>query len=888
MPEASRLVSRYISIETVGEGGMGTVMRAYDPKLRREVALKRLHSRSLDRNSAARLVREAQALAQLSHPNVVAVYDVEAENEDVLVAMEFVRGDNLAHWLRGERTWQQKVEVMIKAGRGLAAAHAANLVHRDFKPGNVMVSDSGEVKVTDFGLAKVGSGRGLDDSEAFASQHPSIDPDIAEASETPTRGDVLLGTPPYMAPEQHAGTTSTPATDQYAFCLSLWQALVGKRPFRGNIRTLHRAKLDGPPKWPRDVHVPARLVEAIRRGMAPTPADRWPSMGPLLEALERCVQRRRTHVPALATAAVLGAGLTSVVWMQAGSDSPCDGAQAQLDAVWDASTRDALRAAMERAAPLSGSVGWARVSSRLDAYGARWAAGYQDACEATAVRGDQSPAVMDLRMACLNRAKQSMAARVQRLLEVDPRSVSRAVDVVDALPDLDRCADVDALSNDAPLPAQERDRVALADARAGLADAVALHRLGRYAEGLETVRHVREVFDAQGLEPRRVDVELLAQEGLGLEAAGRYEDAEATLREAVALAVGLGTPREAIVALNDWSFVLEARLHRAEEAQQSAELALALAIRRDEPVLIAESIGRLANVLDARAQYDAAEARFHEAIGILEKPGVDEPLALSGNLNELGSFLWSRGRSDEALPVLLRALELRERVLGPQHPYVGSTLANLGNAYVALGKRDEAETALVRALDIFEQVHGAEHPRTSTVKGNLAALLTEAGQLDRAVSLLEEVRRSRVAMYGLAHPKTAEVYNNLGALEHHRENPAKAFELIGKAAEIWEAALGPEHPQLRQVNYNLGLLAYELGKYDEAVQHHRRALEIDPEAPPEVLARSRFELGRALWRVDGKHDEALEHTRAARDMFEAAGDTKAVEEADAWLAERLD
>lgn len=880
----SRRVGRYMTIETVGRGGMGTVVRAYDPKLRREVALKRLHSRSLDRESAARLVREAQALAQLSHPNVVAVYDVEAENEDVLVAMEFVRGTNLAGWLRGENTWRERVEVLIKAGRGLAAAHAANLVHRDFKPSNVMVSDDGEVKVTDFGLAKVGSHASAlqDENRVFASHHPSIDPDIAEATEVPTRDDVMLGTPPYMAPEQHAGTASSPATDQYAFCLSMWHALVGKRPFRGNVRQLYQAKLAGPPKWPRHVSVPKRLSDAIRRGLAPGPSERWPSMETLLEELERSLRSRRPRLRPLVTAGIIGGALASAIWAQTQSGTPCESAEEQVAEVWGPQQRDAVRASMESA----GSISWVRVSSRIDAFAERWVSGYSDACEATSVRGDQSAAALDLRMACLNRAKRGLNARVSRLLEVDARSVARAVDVVEELPNLDLCDDVEALSSDTPLPEDPSDRKALVQAREGLADAVALHRLGRYEEGLDTIESTRAAYDALELDPRRLSVELLAQEGLALERAGRYEAAERRLREAVSVAIALGAQRPAIVALNDWSYVLESRLQRPEEAQLSAELAHQLARRLGDPVLIAESTGRLAVVLKARGSFDESEARFREAIALLEDPGVDEPLQLSGNLNELGSFLWSRGRAEEAVPVLERSLEIRESSLGPEHPYVGSTLSNLGSAYIALRQRDKAEAALVRALDICEQVYGVEHPFTSTVQGNLAAVVLEGGDTDRAASLLEEVRRTRVVLYGMSHSKTAEIYNNLGALEHHRSNPKKAFELLGKAEEIWTKSLGENHSELRAVNYNLGLIAYDLGDFDHAVERFRRALVVAPDAPSDILADTRFELARALTKAGDGDDEALDLATTALATFETTGNQKAIDEARTWLADQ--
>ncbi|MEM6289826.1 MAG: serine/threonine-protein kinase [Myxococcota bacterium] len=881
-------IDRYVVLETVGQGGMGTVVRAYDPKLRREVALKRLHSASLDTESAARLVREAQALAQLSHPNVVAVYDVEAENEDVLVAMEFVPGRNLAHWLRTERTWQQTIEVLLQAGRGLEAAHAAHLIHRDFKPSNVMLSDAGEVKVTDFGLAKVGGTSRMDDSVVFTSHHPSIDPEIAEATEDLTRDDVMLGTPPYMAPEQHAGTDCSPATDQYAFCLTLWHALAGRRPFRGNVRQLYQAKQQGPPAWPRQVAVPKRLADAVRRGLQPLAKNRWPSMTVLLAEIERAVRPRASRVRPLMAAGVFGAGLASVVWLQTERDVRCEGAEAQLEGVWDDTMRDAVRGSMEDAAPLAGPAVWARVSSRLDTFTTSWESGFRDACEATSVRGEQSPAMLDLRMACLGRAKDSLRARVQRLLEVDARTVSRAVDVVDALPDLARCSDLDELSGERPLPTEPLERAAFGQAQADLADARALYRLARYDEALSTARSATVSLAAQGLAPRAVHAELLQQEALALEGIGRYDEAETTMREAVSASLAAAADEVAVDSLTGWSFVLESRLNRAEEAMLPAELAEEIARREEDPVMTARAVGRIAKVLDATGKSEAAEVRFKEALALLEAPEVDDPLALSGSLSEFGAFLQRRRRPEESLPPLVRALEIREEVLGSEHPYVCSTLSNIAYARQLLGDLQQAESDLVRALEICEQAFGSDHPRTATTKGNLAMIVLRAGELDRAAALFEEVRAWTVDTYGLEHAKTAEIYNNLGALHHQRGKVPEARAMFEQADASWSASLSADDPRLRPVKYNLGLVNADLGDHEDAIRYFRAALAVAPGAPARELAGVRFELAKSLVQVDrlahGAEADAL--AADALVVFEAEADALMIDEAKAWQRTR--
>ncbi|MCA9704739.1 MAG: serine/threonine protein kinase, partial [Myxococcales bacterium] len=311
---AGTVIGRYVVLETLGSGGMGTVLRAYDPKLHREVALKRLRAGSFEAEASARLVREAQALAQLSHPNVISVYDVEPTPDDVIVALELVRGATLGRWLRTPRTWREVVQVLVQAGRGLAAAHDANLIHRDFKPANVMISEQGQVKVMDFGLAKVRVTEDASESDAAREdarvhlRHPEA---LEAAPSITTRADVVLGTPPYMAPEQHVGTAASPSVDQYAFCVTLWSSLTGERPFHGDadMDALLRAKLEGPPPWPRSCAAPRRVVDAIRRGLAADPRARWPDMQALLEQLELALRRRRSRWRSLAGAALLGGGV---------------------------------------------------------------------------------------------------------------------------------------------------------------------------------------------------------------------------------------------------------------------------------------------------------------------------------------------------------------------------------------------------------------------------------------------------------------------------------------------------------------------------------------------------------------------------------------------------
>lgn len=332
-------------LRKLGEGGMGLVLQAYDPKLRREVALKCLKPGSLSEEFRLRLVREAQAMAQLSHPHVVSVHDVELQGDEVVLVMEFVDGLTLDQWLdrwheERKRSPREVLRLYLQAGQGVAAAHRAGLLHRDFKPGNVLVSAEGIAKVTDFGLARIDDERTLEDSNADVSAPLESWMVGLGVSDTLTQEGMVLGTPRYMAPEQFREQVDLgPSIDQYAFCVSLWQALTGTLPFdvQGTSpKALLLAKEAGPVAWPATSSVPRRWGEALRKGLHPDPEARWPSMDALLEALSYDPTRRRNQ------ALLGGAGLTIVAfgatawsgWAEARAQR-CTGAQEKLTGVWD-------------------------------------------------------------------------------------------------------------------------------------------------------------------------------------------------------------------------------------------------------------------------------------------------------------------------------------------------------------------------------------------------------------------------------------------------------------------------------------------------------------------------------------------------------------------------
>lgn len=276
-------IGRFILRETLGAGGMGIVYAAHDPQLDRRIALKLVKpDGGQTAKDEARLTREAKSMARLSHPNVVQIHEIGVWEGRVFIAMELVAGRTLAAWLStGERSWREIIAIFLEAGRGLVAAHGVGVVHRDFKPENVLCGDDGRVRVTDFGLA-----RGSATTERDGATDGPRDPQSGTAIGAVTTTHTIAGTPAYMAPEVFLGEPATAASDQFSFCVALYHALHGVRPFAGaNRAALMSAVIAGERQEPPRLRIPRRIHRALVRGLSRAPAERFPTMEALLAAL---------------------------------------------------------------------------------------------------------------------------------------------------------------------------------------------------------------------------------------------------------------------------------------------------------------------------------------------------------------------------------------------------------------------------------------------------------------------------------------------------------------------------------------------------------------------------------------------------------------------------
>ncbi|MCB9570276.1 MAG: protein kinase, partial [Myxococcales bacterium] len=313
-------LGRFSLLRRVGAGGMGVVYAAWDERLDREVALKLLHPQLGGAEATARLLREAKAMARLSHPNVVQLHDVGEHGGRLFVTMELVVGETLRAWVaRVPRPWRAIVDMYIRTGEGLAAAHAEGLVHRDFKPENAIVAArDGRPRVLDFGLASLVAGVGLEGARPGA-EAGAVAVATGGAGARLTCPDAHVGTPGYAAPEVARGAIATPLADQYSFCVALYEALHGARPDEV-ARAKDATAGGGPPPW---------IDAALRRGLDPDPAARWPSMRALLDALAADPSRARRRWLVVAAVALAITGLGVALWGSRAPETVTGGALAR-------------------------------------------------------------------------------------------------------------------------------------------------------------------------------------------------------------------------------------------------------------------------------------------------------------------------------------------------------------------------------------------------------------------------------------------------------------------------------------------------------------------------------------------------------------------------------
>ncbi|RKH07968.1 protein kinase [Corallococcus sp. CA053C] len=848
-------LSRYVVLERLGAGAMGVVYAAYDPELDRQVALKVVrpggrHVEELQR----RLLLEAQALARLSHPHVVTLYDVGTYGDCVFLAMELVDGTTLGGWLQTPRAWADVVRVFQDAGRGLAAAHAAGLVHRDFKPANVLVGKNGGVWVTDFGMA-----RPLNREQGLAAR---VEPKAPMSTLSPlTRTGVLLGTPAYMAPELVKGQRADALSDQFSFCVALYEALFGVRPFEGDtLEEMARAAEEGRVRPPRrDVKVPARVRRAVLRGLRARPEERFASMEALLTALTPPSRRELVWVATAVVASLLVGVL--VYGLAPRQQTRCEQEVAKLAGAWGPARRERIHAAFLATGVPYAAKAWDTLAATLDAHATQWRTLRTEAC-LSATMDDMSMAWQT--ETCLDARLWQFAAVAEVLEKADARTVQNAQKLAASLEGLTGCKDTSALSSRPQPPDALAARVD--DARRKLTQAQASLEAGRYPEGLALTTAL--LGEIKGLDFRPLEAEVLLAHGNLLAQDGKHKEAEDHLYKAV-FAAESGHDDE--TAARAWSVLvwvvgdLQARAADVERIIQHAQAAVTRLGPERFPAVTMDLHLFLGAALIQQGKLERAEVELTQGLELARKTYGEDDLRTAHFMHNLGRVYSRQNRSEEALALHRQVLTLRERQLGPEHPHLTSTLNSLAGAYMNLGQLDEAIALWRRILKITDAAHLPEHVGLANSLGNLGTALRGKGQLDEARRSLERARGILERTYGPDHPHVAVMLEELALVEHDAGRFDEALRLATDGLERIRRHLGPETPRAQSILRSRGRILLKLGRTAEARKDLLAALKIlEKEEGPDSLGAAIVDHYLAdVAMAEGNARQALDHCKHA-------------------------
>jgi tetratricopeptide (TPR) repeat protein len=758
------LVGRYVVLDVLGAGGMGVVYSAFDPELDRKVAIKLLQTRDGGSTSyqqgasgdhGAWLVREAQALARLSHPNVVAVYDVGTLSDDqVFVAMELVEGVTLREWLKAEpRPWRDVLPVLLAAGAGLAAAHEAGLVHRDFKPDNVLVARDGRPRVMDFGLARLRRATTHDDDAA----EPRRSSDLAIETRSPlseqlTIAGAMLGTPAYMAPELYNGGAADARSDQFAFAVTLFEALFRARPYkRADLAPPATAKPAALPANLGELGVPARIQRVVVRALAWARDERYPSMTALLAELRQDPDaRKRTMFGAVGLAVIAVAAVAGAYTLRGSSrERLCTGAAKRLAGAWDGPIEHETRAAFLATHKPFAAPAFAGVKRHLDRYTHDWVAAVTESCEATRVRGEQTEEVLTLREACLDHHLDEVRALTGLLVQADAAMVEKGDKLVLDLDPLPECANVTALRAPGLPPPELRVQIAALEKQLAAAKADSL--AGHYLASLTKAQGVIEAVKPLHYPPTLA--EALVVHGAALLTVGNFTDASADFRDAVWDAIRGKRDDLAARAGLSMALVTSNAGGKPGEAKIWLGHAQALGSRLGVDRILELRTLEIESVIEAESgDNKAAIATGEKTLAFGESVyGKDAPELIPDEINLADAYSHA-GIYRKAAPHYERAKALRVASVGTEHPDIALIESDLGACYNHIGDAAKARAAFEQSLAIRERFYGKTSPLLVATLDNFGELLRKQGDIATALAYQERALPLCRMVPGVAHP----------------------------------------------------------------------------------------------------------------------------------------
>jgi len=793
--ERGTAIGRYIVLSRLGQGGMGTVYSALDPDLDRRVALKLLSLS--DGYGATDMGREARILAKLAHPNVASVFDVGIADQGLYIAMELVDGGDLTAWLEQEsRDARRILDVFLDAGRGLAAAHDKGLVHRDFKPSNVLIGSDQRVRVADFGLARL-----------VADDEPSLLPGDTMRGLAAASGTEGGGTPGFIAPEVLLGDSPDAGSDQYSFCVSLTWCLTGSMP--DALPDVEAALGELP--------LTRASRRAIVRGLSPHPDDRFESMDALLEALAVRPRTRLRLAVAVGLGLVGGGGLAVSVLGSSGAADRCAEGREALATIWSDDDGQALRMALAGADTPHAEQTAERVVQRLDAHAQVW-------IEAQASLCGQPPGDPEIegRLRCLDDRLLELAAMESVLGQPDGASADQASQAVAGLRSPQFCTDPDWRPPPAVLEPPPSIAADVAELQPKLKLGAAYEVTGQFERALEQLAEVSEAAERLGHAPMQAEAGCYV--GLAELELGRYDDATVTLRRAFSVALEAGHDEMMVQAA---SLLVSATSNRRAELDQAMlwnELAGAAVARIGTDSESAATHWQAQGVLAYRqGEYDWSREALERALTLYREHLPPDHPSIPAAISLLAAVDGAQRRYVDAEAKAREVLALRSSVLGDRHPDLMVDEVTLASALTPQGKPDEAIEHLERALELGLANFDPEHPRRLGVQNNLAAAFNRKGEHARARDLYAEILRVRLRDMGREDPATGLAHHNLATTLYRVGTPDEALEHHAEAVSIFETVYDPRHDRVALALNSQAATLEMMGRCDEAAAAIDRA-----------------------------------------------------------------
>jgi eukaryotic-like serine/threonine-protein kinase len=798
-------VGRFSLVRLLGRGAMGEVWAARDPELSREVAIKLVQFDGHNDRAELRFRREAQAMARLNHPNVVKIYELGTAGDDLaFCAMELIDGVTLRSWLAQPRDWREVIAIAGAVGRGLAGAHAAGLVHRDIKPENILIAADGRTLVSDFGLARL-----LDDNEQDNDDAAGTIGDLGF-----TAAGAVIGTPLYMAPEQLAGRDVDARSDQFAYCVTIYEALFGARPFDGDtLDELARAIDRGPPRPAEVGGVPRGIVRALARGLATDPDARWPAMAPLVAEIEHAAGAPRRRKFALLVGVVAAAAAVAATWLAVPA-SRAESPEARIDRAWNPEKAVAMRVAFAATGAPLADENALMVGRALDDYRAAWIA------QRSSVRLD--PALASRQLACFDRLADALDRLVTLLSKPARGDVARGASSAYRLEPPAWCSDAERVAATSIAPSTWAGRVAAFQ----LTQLESLQVAGHRSEALRAATAL--VAEAQ----RDGEPMLLARARYDLGAAqsnmGKPADAAATLRLAIQDAAAA---RDHYLVAAAWMRLFDvtgfalARTADAEAMEPAVRAAVAQA--GNDPNQLADLEMDLGLV--AYGRHDMAGARDHFTVARerrIAARGPDHPIVGNDDIN-LAGVLLELGQLDDASTYLERGTAIIRARFGDHHPLLANAEQNLA-AIAARRKQwpaseQHARAALAIALPTF----GADSSEAANIRVVLAHALREQQRYDDARAQLELARTARAKTLPPTHRDRITIDLEVALVDASQGDYATALTLANgavdrlRAANVAPAVLAVALAHLADITAHVSP-ARALPIYDEALRLSER------------------------------------------------------------------